>query len=173
MSDAIGISRLRPPAAEADVRSLAGLLRDAVGSGAAVSFLSSLTPERAECWWRDTLRGDGIVLVARREGRIVGTVQAQRAWAPNQPHRAEVCKLLVHSAERRAGVGAALMRAIEAEARAEGLTLLTLDAKAGGDADRLYRRLGWACVGTIPGFALDPDGITPHDAVIFYKRIAE
>jgi len=93
------------------------------------------------------------------------------AWAPNQPHRAEVAKLLVHPRCRRAGLGTRMMRAVEDAARDSGYTLLTLDAKRGDAADRLYRRIGWTPVGTIPGFALDPDGTTPHDAVIFYKHL--
>ncbi|HET9481138.1 MAG TPA: GNAT family N-acetyltransferase, partial [Candidatus Polarisedimenticolia bacterium] len=90
--------------------------------------------------------------------------------APNQPHRAEITKLLVHRRSRRAGLGARLMRTIEDEARRAGFRLLTLDAKRGEAAERLYRRLGWTAAGTIPGYALDPGG-TPHDAVFFYKEL--
>ena len=158
---------------EADCRSLAELLVDAVESGAAVSFLAPLTVERAEAWWRSlvsTADPRSVVLVARDAGGIVGTVQFHPAWAPNQPHRAEVVKLLVHRRIRRAGLGTLLMLAIEDAARSAGFGLLTLDAKRGEAAERLYRRLGWIHAGTIPRFAFDSDG-TPHDAVIFYKDL--
>ncbi len=171
----LAIERLTHPVSDADVRDLASLLVDAVESGAAVSFLGTLTLEGATDWWRASLRvphSGAVVLVARDDEGIVGTVQCQPAWAPNQPHRAEVMKLLVHRRGRGRGLGAELMQAIESAARAEGFRLLTLDAKRDGAAERLYRRMGWIHAGTIPRFALDPDGETPHDAVIFYKELA-
>ncbi len=168
------IERLILPANESDVRALAGLLVDAVASGAAVSFVSPLTLEQAIDWWRATLadaHARAIFLVAREAGVIVGTVQLHPAWAPNQPHRTELVKLIVHRGHRGAGVGARLMHAAEDEARREGFRLLTLDAKRGAAAETLYRRLGWTYVGAIPRFAVDTDGVTPHDAVIFYKEL--
>jgi GNAT superfamily N-acetyltransferase len=168
------IERLTPPASDADLTALAQLLVDAVESGAAVSFLAPLTLERAKDWWRATLASSharAIFLVARDADGIVGTVQAQPAWAPNQPHRAEVVKLLVHRQRRRTGLGTQLMHAIEDEARRDGFQLLTLDAKKGEAAERLYRRIGWTHAGTIPRYAFDTDGSTPHDAVIFYKDL--
>jgi GNAT superfamily N-acetyltransferase len=168
------IERLSPPVSDADFRALARLLVDAVESGAAVSFLASLTLERAEDWWQktiDTAHPAAIFFVARDAEGIVGTVQLHPAWAPNQPHRAEIAKLLVHRRGRRAGLGARLMRTIEDAAQRAGFSLLTLDAKRGGTAEHLYRQLGWTHAGTIPRFAFDPDGITPHDAVIFYKEL--
>lgn len=168
------IERLTPPVSDSDLRALARLLVDTVESGEAVSFLSPLTLECAEDWWRTTIsesHAGAIFLVARDVEGIVGTVQLHPAWAPNQPHRAEVVKLLVHRRSRRTGLGTRLMRAIEDLARGAGFTLLTLDAKRGGAAEQLYRRMGWTFVGTIPRFALDPDGKTPHDAVIFYKEL--
>jgi acetyltransferase len=167
------IERLLLPASEADVRGLAELLVDAVESGAAVSFLAPLSVETAEAWWRRGLAGAdarAIVLVERDGEGIVGTVQVQPAWAPNQPHRGEVVKLLVHGRAQRMGLGARLMQAIEDEARRAGFGLLTLDAKAGTVADRLYRQLGWTAAGTIPQYAFDSDG-TPHDATFFYKEL--
>jgi GNAT superfamily N-acetyltransferase len=168
------IERLISPVADADVHALATLLVDAVESGAAVSFLAPLAIERAEEWWRKTIGGahpGAIFLVARDGERIVGTVQMHPAWAPNQPHRAEIAKLLVHRRNRRTGLGAQLMTSIEYAARLAGYGLLTLDAKQGAAAERLYRRTGWTHAGTIPRFAFDPDGTTPHDAVIFYKEL--
>lgn len=167
------MERLIPPAADADLRGLARLLVDAVDSGAAVSFLAPLALERAEDWWRSTLsaaRSGSIFLVARDVEGIVGTVQLHPAWAPNQPHRAEIVKLLVHRRSRRTGLGTQLMQSIEDAARHSGFSLLTLDAKRGEAAEHLYRRMGWLPAGTIPRYALDPDG-TPHDAVIFYKEL--
>lgn len=169
------IERLIPPAGEADLRALAQLLVDAVESGAAVSFLAPLTRKQAEAWWRATLAGSSaraIFLVARDGAGIVGSVQLHPAWAPNQPHRADIAKLLVHRRGRRMGLGRRLMLAIEDAARHAGFSLLTLDTKGGDAAEHLYRQLGWTSAGTIPGFALDPDGRTPHDAVFFYKHLA-
>jgi GNAT superfamily N-acetyltransferase len=95
------------------------------------------------------------------------------AWAPNQPHRAEIAKLMVHRRARGSGIGQELMRGVEEAARDAGFLLLTLDAKRGGAAERLYRRMGWIHAGTIPRFAMDGDGRTPHDAVIFYKDLSD
>jgi GNAT superfamily N-acetyltransferase len=172
-TDSPQIERLGIPASDADVRALAELLTDGVESGAAVSFVAPFTNEQSAAWWRKTLASAGAIFLVARDaaGAIVGSVQLHPAWAPNQPHRAEVAKLLVHRSVRRGGVGTRLMRAIEAEAKSAGLRLLTLDAKRGGDAERLYRKLGWTHAGTIPRFAVDPDGKTPHDAVIFYKEL--
>jgi GNAT superfamily N-acetyltransferase len=167
------IERLALPASQTDRRALAELLSDAVESGAAVSFLAPFSVDQAEDWWRKTLAAAdprAIFLVAREEGEIVGTVQLHPAWAPNQPHRADVVKLLVHRRSRGAGLAARLMREIEERAQQAGFRLLTLDAKRGGAAERLYRRLGWTFAGTIPGYALDSDG-TPHDAVLFYRDL--
>ena len=168
------IERLVSPRGEADLRALAQLLVDAVDSGAAVSFVAPLTVEAATDWWRGTIAAAhprAIFLVARDADGIVGTVQLHPAWAPNQPHRAEIAKLLVHRRARRSGLGSRLMHEIENAARQAGFTLLTLDAKRGAAADDLYRRLGWTAVGAIPAYAVDPDGITPHDAIIFYKQL--
>ncbi|HEX4952899.1 MAG TPA: GNAT family N-acetyltransferase [Thermoanaerobaculia bacterium] len=107
--------------------------------------------------------------MARDGYGIVGTVQLHPALAPNQLHRGEIVKLLVHS-RRRSGLGARLMLGLEEEARRAGSRLLTLDAKRGEAAERLYRRLGWTHARTIRRYALDPDG-TPHDAAIFYKEL--
>lgn len=168
------IERLTPPASEADTRALARLLVDAVESGAAVSFLAPLTVEQAEAWWRKALAEAGpraVFLVARDAEGIVGSVQLHPSWAPNQPHRADVAKVLVHRRAQRQGLATRLMAAIEDAARAGGFGLLTLDAKRGGPAEALYRRLGWTFAGIIPRYAFDTDGVTPHDTVIFYKEL--
>jgi GNAT superfamily N-acetyltransferase len=170
------IERLIPPVLDSDLGDLAKLLVEAVESGAAVSFLAPLTLERAEDWWREVTSAShagSILLVARDSKGIVGSVQLHPAWAPNQPHRADVAKLLVHSRCRRSGLGTRLMQTIEDEGRRAGFTLLTLDAKRGGPAEQLYRRIGWTVAGTIPRYALDTDGATPHDTVIFYKELIQ
>jgi GNAT superfamily N-acetyltransferase len=173
------IERLIPPVSDSDLRDLAQLLGNAVESGAAVSFLAPLTLERAEDWWRETTSrspSGSIFLVARDAAGIAGSVQLHPAWAPNQPHRADVAKLLVHSRCRRTGLGTLLMHRIEDEARRAGFSLLTLDAKRGTGAEQLYRQIGWTVVVTIPRYAPDPDGATAHDTVVFYKelnRVAE
>jgi len=167
------IERLAPPVSEADLRSLALLLVDAVDSGAAVSFLS-ITEAQALDWWRRQFAppaSGAIVLAARDADGIVGAVQLHPSWAPNQPHRADVAKLIVHRRGRRRGLGERLMAAVEREAAAAGYRLLVLDSKRGDAGERLYLRLGWTVVGTIPRFALDTDGKTPHDTVVFYKEL--
>ncbi len=167
------IERLRSPVDETDLRALAALMVDAVDSGAAVSFVS-LTQAEAEDWWRSKLSASAacaIFLVARDAEGIAGSVQAHPSWAPNQPHHADVAKLIVHRRARRRGLGEQLMAAVEREAAAAGYRLLVLDSKRGDAGERLYRRLGWTVVGTIPRFALDTDGRTLHDTVVFYKEL--
>ena len=168
------IERLPQPASDSDLRELAQLLVDAVDSGAAVSFLPPLSIADAADWWRKTIASAhprAVILVARNGDGIVGSVQLHPAWAPNQPHRGDIAKLLVHRRSRGAGIGPRLMDAAEGMARRDGYRLLTLDAKRGGVAERLYRRLGWTEAGIIPRYALDPDGISFHDTVVFYKEL--
>lgn len=167
------IERLKLPVSEADLGALAEVLADAVESGAAVSFLA-LTRAQAESWWRKLFSAPAsgaIYIVARDAKGIVGSVQLHPSWAPNQPHRADVVKLIVHRRARRQGIGRQLMQALEREAVASGYRLLILDSKRGDAGEHLYRKLGWNVVGTIPRFALDTDGVTPHDTVIFYKEL--
>ncbi len=167
------IERLLPPVSESDLRSLAALLVDAVDSGAAVSFIS-ISQAEAENWWRRQLANPAsgsIHLVVRDAEGIAGSVQVHPAWAPNQPHHADVSKLIVHRRARKRGLGAALMAAVEHEAAAAGFRLLVLDSRRGDAGERLYRRLGWTVAGTIPRFALDTDGRTLHDTVVFYKEL--
>jgi len=169
----ISINRVDPTASPADVRGLAELLIDAVDSNAGISFMRGLTEAEAEAWWRSILTASprrAIVLVARDPSGIVGTVQVQPSWAPNQPHRADVAKLIVHRRSRGQGIATALMRAAEQEATAAGLTLLLLDTCKGSPAERLYASMGWVRVGEVPGFALNPDG-SLCDTVFFYKRL--
>jgi GNAT superfamily N-acetyltransferase len=155
-----------------DVRALAELLVDVVDSGGSVSFIAPLALADAEHWWRETLsrrHSLAVILVAREQERIVGTVQLQPAWAPNQPHRADVTKLMVHPRARGRGIARGLMLVLEQEATARGFTLLVLDTVRGDAAERLYTSMGWSRVGVVPNFALHPDGKTFCDTVFFYK----
>lgn len=156
----------------AAVPDLAEVLSACVEAGAGVSFMLPFPPSEAAGFWQGlaprVAEGTILVLAARNDrGCIEGTVQLQLVTAPNQPHRAEVAKMLVHPRARRQGLAEALMRRLETEARRLGRRLLTLDT-AGDVADRLYRRLGFQEVGTIPGFAYWPDGRL-SDTTIFYK----
>jgi ribosomal protein S18 acetylase RimI-like enzyme len=162
--------------ARALVPALAAVLIDCVEHGASVSFMSPLEQPKAEAFWasvaESVARGERILLVARSDGEVVGTVQVVLALPENQPHRGEISKMLVHSNARRRGIGAALMRAAEAASRAASKTLLVLDTMTDGDAERLYARLGWTRVGVVPDYALFPDG-RPGPTTIFYKAVQD
>ena len=166
--------RLGSDEAQAAVGELAEVLFDCVDGGASVSFMAPFTRTDAAGWFEGVLpeiAGGTRVLLAAYDGEaIVGTVQLVHAWPPNQPHRADVTKLLVHRSARGRGVGRLLMERLEDEARADGKTLLVLDTVSESDAYRLYTRLGWVEVGEIPDFALYPDGrVCP--TTVFYKRV--
>ncbi len=154
------------PAREADA--LGDVLYETVRAGGSVHFLDTLTIEDARDYGRG-LAGRA-VLVAREEGRIVGTVSRVLDSPPNQPHRAEVAKMLVRPDARRRGVARALMREIHALALREGRSLLTLDTVAGGEAEGLYRALGCEFVGTMPDHALLPDGSRRVATALYFKR---
>ena len=159
------------------IADLSAVLVDCVDGGASVSFMAPLAREKAEGFWRrvaeDVASGNRALLVAedRAGGEIVGTVQLIFSLPENQPHRAEVAKMLVRRSARRRGLAGHLMRAAEDVARSAGKTLLVLDTVTGGDAERLYERLGWSRVGVVPEYALMPDG-RPCDTTIFYKILA-
>ncbi len=145
---------------------LADVLIDCVEGGASVSFMWPLSRDRAHAFWRDVAegvaRGERALLIAEdandNRGAILGTVQLVLAQPENQPHRADVAKMLVHRRARRQGVAQRLMEAVDEVARAEGKTVLVLDTVTGGDAERLYARAGWQRVGVVPNYALMPDG---------------
>ncbi len=153
---------------------LADVLMDCVEGGASVSFMQPLTRERALAFWRrvatDVTAGKRALLVTEDTAGICGTVQLLLDQPENQPHRADVAKMLVHRRARRRGLGAALMRAAESTARTCGKTLLVLDTVTNSDASRLYDRLGWTRVGDIPDYALFPDGGL-CSTTIFYRRL--
>jgi GNAT superfamily N-acetyltransferase len=164
----LGAEELRERADE-----LADLLIDAVDGGASVSFLPPVLPLAAVGWTLDVADALGrarMVFVAELDGIFVGTVQLIRARAPNQPHRADVAKLIVHRRFRNRGIGRALLRALEAAALEAGITLLTLDTAVESDGPLIYERLGWQAAGVIPGYFLWPTG-EPGDTRIFYKKL--
>ena len=146
---------------EAEIDGLANVLIDCVEGGASVSFMRPLPRARAVAFWRGVAQGvtagERALLVAEDAQGLCGTVQLVLDQPENQPHRADLSKMLVHRRARRQGLGAALLRAAEATARECGKTLLVLDT-ASDDAERLYERVGWVRVGVIPGYALLPQG---------------
>ena len=156
------------------VAALAEILLDCVGGGASVSFMASLTKQEAESFFEKAVegveRGERILLAAFTDSGIVGTVQILTATPPNQTHRADIAKLLVHRSVRGQGIASLLMQHAEQASRRAGKTLLVLDTVTGGDAERLYTRLGWNRVGIIPNYALFPDG-TPCDTTVFWKAL--
>ena len=147
---------------EAQVQGLAEVLIDCVEGGASVSFMHPLPMTQAIEFWRRVAdavaRGERALLVAGDARGVVGTVQLVLDQPENQPHRADLSKMLVHRRARRRGLGAALMWAAESTGRECGKSLLVLDTVSGSDAERLYARLGWQRVGTIPGYSLLPRG---------------
>ncbi len=161
---------------DAQIDELAGVLIDCVEGGASVSFMHPLSRERAVAFWRrvaaGVAAGERALLVAEDARGLCGTVQLLLEQPENQPHRADLSKMLVHRRARRRGLGTTLMRAAEATARECGKTLLVLDAVTGGDAERLYRRLGWERVGVIPGYALLPRG-GPCSTTVLYRCLAD
>jgi GNAT superfamily N-acetyltransferase len=171
MTEPCRIRRVRAVDAS-QIRALAEVLVDCVDGGASVSFLWPLPREKAEAFWREVAAGvdsgeRALVVAEGTDGAIVGTVQVVLRQPENQPHRADVCKMLVHRSARRRGLGAALMRAAEDVAREEGKTLLVLDTVEGGDAERLYTSLGWQLAGRIPGYALLPRGGVCATSILF------
>jgi GNAT superfamily N-acetyltransferase len=168
------VRRLDAAGARAALGDLAAVLVDAVEGGDSVSFMAGFTLDDGRAFYESVLpdleRGTRVLLAAYVDGELVGTVQLVHAWPPNSQHRADVAKLLVHRRARGHGVGRALMERLEEEARMDGKTLLVLDTVSGRAADRLYARLGFAELGTIPQYARDPDG-SFCDATFFYKHL--
>lgn len=176
MTESIIIRRLTPSEAREQIGALSAVLIDCVEGGASVSFMSPLTQDRADAFWQGVAEGvaagECILLVAQEQdgSRIVGTVQVVLRQPENQPHRADIAKMLVHRSARRRGLGAALMLAAEKAAQEAGKSVLVLDTVTGSDAERLYARIGWVRSGIIPNYALWPKGGF-CDTTIFYKQI--
>ena len=153
---------------------LAEVLVDCVDGGASVSFMWPLSQEKACAFWAGVAdgvaAGERALLVAEDALGICGTVQLVLGQPDNQPHRADLAKMLVHRSARRQGLGARLMHAAEQAAAQAGKRLLVLDTVTGGDGERLYARLGWQRVGDIPDYALMPDGAL-CSTTVFYRRV--
>jgi GNAT superfamily N-acetyltransferase len=174
VAEQIEIRRLEGDEARRHLDALAAVLVDCVEGGASVNYMAPFSQNEAvaafEPFVRDVEDGRRILLAAFAAGELVGTVQVILAVPPNQPHRGEIAKVLVHRSARKRGVGRLLMERAETEAKAAGKTLLVLDTVTGEDAERLYERLGWNSVGVIPDYALYPDGRL-CDTTIFWKAI--
>jgi GNAT superfamily N-acetyltransferase len=166
--------RALPTLNDADIDALSDVLIDCVDGGASVGFMAPLSRPRAQAFWRGlaapVAAGEHILFVADSRAGLLGTVQVILAAPDNQPHRGDIAKMLVRARARGAGIGAALLSAAEAAARRAGKSLLVLDTVPGTSGDRLYRRSGWTAAGTIPGYALWPDG-RPCDTTVFYKQL--
>jgi GNAT superfamily N-acetyltransferase len=173
-AEQVVVRRLAGAELHARLDALAAVLADCVAGGASVSYMDPFSHEQArtafESFAAEVDEGRRVLLAAFDDGRVVGTVQVILEVPPNQPHRGEIAKLLVHRSARKRGVARLLMEHAEIEARTEGKTLLNLDTVTGDDAERLYTRLGWQRVGVIPGYALYPDG-RPCDTTVFFKII--
>jgi GNAT superfamily N-acetyltransferase len=178
---AVAIEEWRPDlatdaAVARDVDMLADVLHAVVHGGAGVSFIVPFSLDDARAFWTGAVVPGVIarrqrLLVARGDGRIVGTVQIEPAWAPNQPHRAEVLKLLVHPDARRRGIARSLMVALEDLARAGGWTLLTLDTWTGRAGEQLYRSLGYTAIGSIPRYARGSTTPELEPSTVMYKEL--
>jgi GNAT superfamily N-acetyltransferase len=168
------IAVLDAPVADTALNELASVLVDCVEGGASVNFLSPFSHQQALAFFRQVAgsvaSGDTVLLAARLDGKIVGTVQLGLDTPPNQSHRADLKKMLVHRAARGRGIGAALMAQVEHEARRLGRWLLVLDTVPGENGYRLYVRTGWTQSGIIPDYAMFPDGRL-CDAAWFWKRL--
>ena len=169
---AVSVRRLHT-VSDAEIEGLADVLTDVVEGGASVSFMHPFTRDKAIAFWRGVANGvqagERAIVVAEDEHGICGTAQLILSLPENQPHRADLAKMLVHRRARRRGVGAAVLNAAEDVARELGKTLLVLDT-ASQDAERLYERAGWTKVGVIPDYALMPDGAF-CDTILYYRRL--
>ena len=158
---------------DAEIEGLADVLLDVVEGGASVSFMHPFTRDKAIAFWRGIAKGvaagERAIVIAEDEHGVCGTAQLILALPENQPHRADLSKMLVHRRARRRGIGEAVLRAAEDVARELGKSLLVLDT-ASADAERLYERGGWIKVGVIPDYALLPDGAF-CDTIVFYRRL--
>lgn len=161
--------------ARALIPALAGILIDCVEGGASVSFMLPIDRPAAERFYEGVVekiaQGASILLVAFLDGEPVGSVQLTPETKPNQPHRADVQKLLVAPRSRNRGIARALMVALEETAEARGRTLLCLDTATGSAAERLYEKLGWQRLGVVPRHALWPQGGF-SDTTFFWKELS-
>lgn len=161
-AEQVKIRRLEGAALHEQLDALAAVLHDCVAAGASVSYMEPFSHADARNAFAgfaaEVDQGRRLLVAAFLDAEVVGTVQVVYAVPPNQPHRGDVAKLLVHRKARRRGIAQLLMDTAEREALAEGKRVLVLDTVTGDDAERLYARLGWTKVGVIPDYALYPDG---------------
>ena len=172
----IRIIELDATAIEQQLAALSHILADSVTAGASVSFMSPLTYSDASQFWSQQVQpevaaGRRVALGALRGDKLLGTVQLLTAMPPNQPHRCEVAKMIVHPEARRMGIGRALMRHALRKAGELGKTLVTLDTRTGDVAEPLYASLGFEIAGMIPDFAWDPDGKARHATTYMFRRL--
>jgi len=174
----VGAATIRElPSTDADARvdELVDLLLAVVADGASINFLQDVTAAEARAFWQRELAGVATggttLLVAELDGAIAGTVMLVLAPQPNQQHRADVAKMLVHPTVRRRGIGAALLEAVEHLAPRRHRTLLMLDTEKDSAGERLYASHGWVRYGEVPDHAHLPDG-TPKATSFFYKSLA-
>ena len=172
----IVISSLSADDANDHVTALGALMHACVRNGASIGFVLPFSAQQSEAYWRNKVQprlhdGSVVLLVARTGERIVGSVQLDHDTPPNQPHRAEVRKLLVHPECRRQGIAKALMAAIERRAAALGRSLLTLDTRTGDHAEPLYSALGYLVAGIIPGYCRDPFEAKLDPTTVMYKTL--
>lgn len=161
---------------DAHAAALGEIMAQTVMDGAAIGFMQPFSPADGVAFFTEQVFAEvrarrRVLLAARLDGEIVGSVQLIIALPPNQPHRCEVAKMMVSPKARRRGVGRALMQALDVEARAAGKTLVTLDTKTGDKAEPLYKDAGFRTAGVIPGFALDPDAQALHTTTYMYKAL--
>ena len=172
-ADTITVRSLRADEIPERIEQLADVLLDCVEGGASVSFMLPMARQTALAFWEKVAegvaRGERTLLVTEDGAGIAGTVQLITDMPENQPHRADVAKLLVHRHARGAGIGRQLMEAVEAAARGQGRRVLVLDT-ASETAERLYERLGWRRVGVVPDYAFMPDGALCA-TTFFYKHV--
>jgi ribosomal protein S18 acetylase RimI-like enzyme len=173
-AEQIEIRRLAAAELATHLDGLAAVLADCVEEGASVSYMAPFTREDARAAFvgfaAEVEQDRRLLLAAFEDGEVAGTVQVVYAWPPNQPHRADIAKLLVRRSSRGRGIAQRLMAQAEREAAAEGKTLLVLDTVTGDPAERLYEKLGWNRVGVIPNYALYPDG-RPCATTVFWKAL--
>lgn len=163
-------------ALEQELAALASILADSVALGAAIGFMDPLTQEDATRFWRESVQpevanGRRVLLAARQDGEILGTVQLIIGMPLNQPHRCEIAKMIVHPRARRLGLGRALMTRAMDRARELGKTLITLDTRTGDAAESLYASVGFKVAGVIPAYAWNPDGKATHATTYMYRQI--
>ncbi|MDQ1815526.1 GNAT family N-acetyltransferase [Massilia sp. CCM 9210] len=167
--------QIRPLAATpALIDTLAGLLAEVVARGGSVGFMDPLAPSEARAFWERALQaaadGQRIVFGAFENDQLVATVSLLLDCPPNQPHRAEIAKMMTLPRCRGRGIAAALLQAAEAAAVASGKTLLVLDTASEGGAAGLYSKHGFTLAGEIPDYALKPQG-SLTGTLLYWKRI--